>query len=51
MEQIVFVHDLFLNFDDNDWLLGLGLGAPSRVSTSDISEIEVSEIERQQPGD
>jgi hypothetical protein len=40
MEQIVFVHDLFLNFDDDDWLSWIGIGRSLKVSTSDVSEIE-----------
>src|SRR6201996_7714451 len=48
MEQIVFVHDLFLNFDDDDRLLGLGLGTPKDLQAGRIGS-RVLEIKRQQP--
>src|ERR1700761_8255107 len=48
MEQIVFVHDLFLNFDDDDRLLGLGLGTPKDLQAGRFGS-RVSEIKRQQP--
>jgi hypothetical protein len=42
MEQIVFVHDLFLNLT-----MMIGVGRPLKVSESDLSEMMFLEIERQ----